>query len=160
MISFVWTLLMLRTWLLWDLWWFTFSVLQETPIAIIMSNYMPHCCLLNNFFSLTLIDTSTLNGLRKIHIPGDLISHFLRIASENTRKNLETCGILTGRLVSKHWSSSSFNKFLSWGNSVQWQPVNTTTNGRQNFGQAVVACKRKETKIILFVAGYWRQFKR
>lgn len=39
-------------------------------------------------------------GLRKIHIPGELISLFLRLASENTRKNLETCGILTGRLQS------------------------------------------------------------
>lgn len=43
-------------------------------------------------------DTSSISGLRKIHIPGDLVSHFLHLASENTRKNLETCGILTGRL--------------------------------------------------------------
>lgn len=41
---------------------------------------------------------SSTSGLRKIYIPGDLISHFLHLASANTRKNLETCGILTGRL--------------------------------------------------------------
>lgn len=43
-------------------------------------------------------DDSSANGLRKINIPGDLVSYFLRLASENTRKDLETCGILTGRL--------------------------------------------------------------
>lgn len=37
-------------------------------------------------------------GLRKIHVPAELISQFLRLASDNTRKNLETCGILAGRL--------------------------------------------------------------
>ncbi|XP_020612865.1 STAM-binding protein-like isoform X3 [Orbicella faveolata] len=41
---------------------------------------------------------TTPHGLRKVHIPGELISHFLRLASDNTRKNLETCGILAGRL--------------------------------------------------------------
>lgn len=46
-------------------------------------------------------DDSSANGLRKINIPGDLVSYFLRLASENTRKDLETCGILTGRLVSE-----------------------------------------------------------
>lgn len=46
------------------------------------------------------IDDSSTNGLRKINIPGDLVSYFLSLASENTRKDLETCGILTGRLVS------------------------------------------------------------
>lgn len=51
-----------------------------------------------SFFVLP-IDTSA-NGLRKIHVPGELVSHFLRLASDNTRKNLETCGILAGRLVS------------------------------------------------------------
>lgn len=50
-------------------------------------------------FSLLHKDT-TPHGLRKVHIPGELISHFLRLASDNTRKNLETCGILAGRLVS------------------------------------------------------------
>jgi len=45
-------------------------------------------------------EDTTPHGLRKVHIPGELISHFLRLASDNTRKNLETCGILAGRLVS------------------------------------------------------------
>ncbi|XP_074616417.1 STAM-binding protein-like A [Acropora palmata] len=43
-------------------------------------------------------DDSSASGLRKINIPGDLVSYFLHLASENTRKDLETCGILTGRL--------------------------------------------------------------
>ncbi|RMX61231.1 hypothetical protein pdam_00007358 [Pocillopora damicornis] len=40
------------------------------------------------------------SGLRKMHVPAELISQFLRLASNNTRKNLETCGILAGRLQS------------------------------------------------------------
>ena len=58
-----------------------------------------YCNVLSPSFFLLLEDT-TPHGLRKVHIPGELISHFLCLASDNTRKNLETCGILAGGLVS------------------------------------------------------------
>lgn len=57
--------------------------------------------ILFNSLSFPLPKDTTPHGLRKVHIPGELISHFLRLASDNTRKNLETCGILAGRLVSR-----------------------------------------------------------
>eukprot|EP00794_Sanderia_malayensis_P016941 gene16942-18648_t len=44
-------------------------------------------------------DSTPINGMRRIYIPDELISKFLSIASSNTRMNLETCGILTGRLA-------------------------------------------------------------
>lgn len=41
---------------------------------------------------------SSLDGNRLVIIPSDLTSKFLQLASSNTAKNLETCGILTGKL--------------------------------------------------------------
>ncbi|KAN0073878.1 endosome-associated ubiquitin isopeptidase [Elaphomyces granulatus] len=38
--------------------------------------------------------------LRTVFLPPNLRSHFLAIASPNTRRNLETCGILCGTLIS------------------------------------------------------------
>ncbi|KAI9376285.1 hypothetical protein BJX61DRAFT_417443 [Aspergillus egyptiacus] len=38
--------------------------------------------------------------LRTVFLPPQLRSHFLSIAAPNTRKNLETCGILCGTLIS------------------------------------------------------------
>lgn len=41
--------------------------------------------------------------LRTIFLPPDLRTTFLKIASPNTRANLETCGILCGTLISNAW---------------------------------------------------------
>lgn len=37
--------------------------------------------------------------LRSITIPAEIITKFLRLAAENTKKNLEFCGVLTGILA-------------------------------------------------------------
>ena len=37
-------------------------------------------------------------SLRPVHIPQCLISRFLQLASNNTHNNLETCGVLAGKL--------------------------------------------------------------
>ncbi|EDO44971.1 predicted protein, partial [Nematostella vectensis] len=42
--------------------------------------------------------TPTVHGLRRVSVPSSLVSRFLEIASHNTRRNMETCGILTGSL--------------------------------------------------------------
>ena len=73
--------------------------------------------------------------MRKINIPGDLVSYFLRLASENTRKDLETCGILTGRLVSEFISLvmvMGLSTFLesNWASDLKLQvylPLNCLT---------------------------------
>jgi hypothetical protein len=39
------------------------------------------------------------NSMRQIVVPKDLPNAFLQKAEENTRKNIETCGILAGSLV-------------------------------------------------------------
>lgn len=36
--------------------------------------------------------------LRPVHIPEGIISKFLAIASQNTQRNIETCGIIVGKL--------------------------------------------------------------
>ncbi|PJF18880.1 putative Ubiquitin thiolesterase [Paramicrosporidium saccamoebae] len=36
--------------------------------------------------------------LRKVNIPDIIVSRFMDLAAENTRKNLETCGVLAGKL--------------------------------------------------------------
>jgi len=38
-------------------------------------------------------------NLRQIIVPGNLTKRFLEQAQNNTFKNLETCGILAGKLV-------------------------------------------------------------
>ena len=38
-------------------------------------------------------------GYRPVFIPSDAASRFEEVASPNTRKNIETCGILAGKLV-------------------------------------------------------------
>lgn len=37
-------------------------------------------------------------ALRPVHVPQALISKFLQLASRNTQSNLETCGVLAGKL--------------------------------------------------------------
>ena len=39
-------------------------------------------------------------GFRTVVVPSDVHREFLTRASSNTRKNVETCGILAGTLVS------------------------------------------------------------
>ena len=38
-------------------------------------------------------------NLRTVYIPCDLISKFLDLSESNTKRNIETCGILAGKLV-------------------------------------------------------------
>lgn len=38
-------------------------------------------------------------NLRQVVVPGNLTKRFLEQAQSNTLKNLETCGILAGKLV-------------------------------------------------------------
>lgn len=38
-------------------------------------------------------------ALRLVRIPQSIVSQFLSLATENTRKNLETCGVLAGKLA-------------------------------------------------------------
>jgi STAM-binding protein len=40
-------------------------------------------------------------GLREVVIPSDLMRKFLVIAEHNTLRNIETCGILAGKLVGR-----------------------------------------------------------
>ena len=44
----------------------------------------------------TFVDT---DSYRTVIIPTDISSQFEQVASPNTRKNIETCGILAGKLV-------------------------------------------------------------
>ena len=39
-------------------------------------------------------------GYRPVYIPADTATRFEELASTNTRNNVETCGILAGKLVS------------------------------------------------------------
>ena len=57
------------------------------------------------FEHFTSIGTTSGNkfGLRDVIIPADLPRKFLVKAEHNTLKNVETCGILAGKLVSKKW---------------------------------------------------------
>jgi len=44
-------------------------------------------------------NTSNPYNLRQIIVPGNLTRRFLEQAQRNTSNNLETCGILAGKLV-------------------------------------------------------------
>lgn len=44
-------------------------------------------------------NTSSPYNLRQIIVPGNLTRRFLEQAQRNTSNNLETCGILAGKLV-------------------------------------------------------------
>ena len=45
-------------------------------------------------------------GYRPVYIPGDTAKRFGEVASTNTNRNIETCGILAGKLVSSTESST------------------------------------------------------
>ena len=55
-------------------------------------------------------------GLRDLYVPADIMPKFLDIAKQNTAKNLETCGILAGKLVSCD-SGFQFKSLLSYERS-------------------------------------------
>ncbi|CAI9267818.1 unnamed protein product [Lactuca saligna] len=46
-------------------------------------------------------NTPSANGYQHLHIPLKMMQDFLRLAQENTRKNLETCGVLAGFLKNR-----------------------------------------------------------
>ena len=48
---------------------------------------------------LSLLSAKT-GGLRTIIVPEELLSRFISLSDSNTMKNIETCGVLAGRLVS------------------------------------------------------------
>jgi len=43
--------------------------------------------------------STPVNGLRRMFVPQELCNRFLNLAAYNTSRNLETCGILTGKLA-------------------------------------------------------------
>jgi STAM-binding protein len=47
------------------------------------------------------------DGLRQVIVPSGIVNEFLKIASENTKKNLETCGVLAGKLANNTFSITS-----------------------------------------------------
>lgn len=42
-------------------------------------------------------------GLRGVVVPEELMSKFMALAESNTLRNVETCGVLAGRLVSTRY---------------------------------------------------------
>ena len=68
---------------------------------------------------------TSVDGSRRMFIPSDLTSTFLRLASSNTRQNLETCGILTGKLVSL--AKPYFLLELSYSKDMKTQKNNFAT---------------------------------
>lgn len=57
----------------------------------------------NNYVSYEYGSYSSLknrHSLRNLVVPMNLSDEFLKIANNNTSKNIETCGILAGKLVS------------------------------------------------------------
>jgi STAM-binding protein len=38
-------------------------------------------------------------GLKDVVVPRDIVIKFMNIAEQNTRRNVETCGILSGKMV-------------------------------------------------------------
>lgn len=48
---------------------------------------------------LSLSSGALTEGMRPVIIPADISGSFERLASNNTRRDIETCGILAGKLV-------------------------------------------------------------
>ncbi|XP_024995482.1 AMSH-like ubiquitin thioesterase 3 [Cynara cardunculus var. scolymus] len=48
-------------------------------------------------------DATTSNTYHHLHIPVQMMQAFLRLAQENTKKNLETCGVLAGSLKNRNF---------------------------------------------------------
>lgn len=68
--------------------------------------------LASDFPSLS-ISVPTIEGLRHIVVPRNLCPEFLQLASANTAKGIETCGVLCGKLVRK-CSSPELGLFPLW----------------------------------------------
>lgn len=74
--------------------------MHSPSLRIHVSQYMPDIVFI--LYRSLVIVSNLVGGLRRIYLPQELVSRFLTVASENTARNLETCGILTGKLVSIH----------------------------------------------------------
>lgn len=64
------------------------------------------------------LNMKTFGGLRSVIVPSRLLSSFINIAHRNTSSNIETCGILAGKLVrlSKVEILTMFgNLLIFWG---------------------------------------------
>ncbi|KAI3687156.1 hypothetical protein L1987_80847 [Smallanthus sonchifolius] len=48
-------------------------------------------------------DSPTSNAYHHLHIPVKMLQDFLRLALENTKRNLETCGVLAGSLKNRNF---------------------------------------------------------
>jgi STAM-binding protein len=48
-------------------------------------------------------NTGNKYGLRTVVVPAEIVVKFLNMALPNTSKNVETCGILCGKMVSDHF---------------------------------------------------------
>ena len=58
-----------------------------------------HCGIINFIIILLIFLVGGLDGTRPVLVPSDTVSRFKTVASANTRRNIETCGILAGKLV-------------------------------------------------------------
>lgn len=75
---------------------FDLSTLNFEILNVLFSNGAP------NFDRSTKPDhfTSTgFSGLRQVIVPSDLMRKFMVLAEHNTLRNIETCGILAGKMV-------------------------------------------------------------
>lgn len=77
----------------------TLKSMQERMGIISNHNQSPH---ISNETSINIVSKKhySENGemLRPVHVPQCLISKFLELAARNTENNLETCGVLAGKL--------------------------------------------------------------
>lgn len=67
--------------------------------------------------------TGNKHGLRGVSIPGEIVVKFLNIALPNTSRNIETCGILCGRMVCAFvcvFLSVQLTLFLSSVRTLSW----------------------------------------
>jgi len=78
-----------------------FRSFLETQFNNVVSYHSMHFVLFSNFSSRSLTLSENRYGLRTILSPSELPSKFMKIAHSNTMKNIETCGVLFGKLVRK-----------------------------------------------------------
>ena len=84
-----------------------------------MSNYIIilfEVIIINALCSLCVILHHTLGlegGIRPVILPADIAGRFQNLASSNTRKDIETCGILSGKLVCSYFLNIN-HFFHSW----------------------------------------------
>lgn len=83
-------------------------------------------------FSPFSITAPTIDGLRHMVVPGRLCPQFLQLASANTARGVETCGILCGKLV-KTDAFLSWNCFFPLGLLWLSEKINRVTNSLHRF---------------------------